>query len=166
MVHRHTRDIFRMALTLGRANCLQEPNNFILRYFCFGGRHGLQKDNIFSPWMKVQSLEKQLLLRETTNSLQYLELLNGLTHGALQEKLKDAAEVCKGLEDVVGSVRGFLQANKQMWLFVLSSKSVCTLVGQCLVCGNGLEQSLEAFCMCVATYHTIFPMSAFFKVGL
>lgn len=39
-------------------------------------------------------------------------LFNGFTYGLLQAKLIDGADVCKGLEDVVGSVRGFLAANK------------------------------------------------------
>ena len=33
-------------------------------------------------------------------------------YGVVQAKLREGAEVCKGLEDVVGSVRGFLTANK------------------------------------------------------
>jgi hypothetical protein len=33
-------------------------------------------------------------------------------YGGVQAKLRDGAEVCKGLEDVVLSVRGFLAANK------------------------------------------------------
>jgi len=33
-------------------------------------------------------------------------------YGVVQSKLLGGAEVCKGLEDVVGSVRGFLTANK------------------------------------------------------
>ena len=33
-------------------------------------------------------------------------------YGVVQAKLCESAEVCKGLEDVVGSVRGFLNANK------------------------------------------------------
>ena len=33
-------------------------------------------------------------------------------YGGVQSKLREGAEVCKGLEDVVGSVRGFLAANK------------------------------------------------------
>ena len=37
---------------------------------------------------------------------------NGWTNGALQSKLIDGGNECKGLEDVVGSVRGFLAANK------------------------------------------------------
>ena len=33
-----------------------------------------------------------------------------VTYGALQGKLKGAAETTKGIEDIVGSVRGFLKA--------------------------------------------------------
>ena len=36
----------------------------------------------------------------------------GLTNGALQTKLIECGDEAKGLEDVVGSVRGFLAANK------------------------------------------------------
>ena len=32
------------------------------------------------------------------------------TYGALQLKLKDAGETTKAIEDIVGSVRGFLKA--------------------------------------------------------
>ena len=49
------------------------------------------------------------MFRETTSLLQFF---NGLTNGALQAKLLQGADDCKGLEDVVGSVRGFLAANK------------------------------------------------------
>ena len=51
---------------------------------------------------KVQSLEKQTLC---------YSFFNRLINGVLQSKLIEAGEVCKGLEDVVGSVRGFLKAN-------------------------------------------------------
>jgi len=33
-------------------------------------------------------------------------------YGVVQAKITEGVEVCKGLEDVVGSVRGFLNANK------------------------------------------------------
>ena len=52
---------------------------------------------------------KGSVFRET---ISLLELCNGLVNGALQAKLIEGAEVCKGLEDVVGGVRGFLAANK------------------------------------------------------
>ena len=54
-------------------------------------------------------LEEGSVFGET---ISLLELCNGLVNGALQSKLIEGAEVCKGLEDVVGSVRGFLAANK------------------------------------------------------
>ena len=54
-------------------------------------------------------LEEGSVFRET---ISLLELGNGFANGALQSKLLGGAEVCKGLEDVVGSVCGFLAANK------------------------------------------------------
>ena len=57
----------------------------------------------------VLFLEEGSVFRET---ISLLELCNGLANGAVQSKLIEGAEVCKGLEDVVGSVRGFLAANK------------------------------------------------------
>ena len=62
----------------------------------------LYENIICSVFRRVQPLEKQLPCY----------IFNGLTYGALQEKLLTGADDCKGLEDVVGSVRGFLQANK------------------------------------------------------
>jgi len=52
---------------------------------------------------RVQSLESQPLCHS---------FFNRLTNGALQGKLLDAGNVCKELDGVVGSVRGFLNANK------------------------------------------------------
>ena len=33
-----------------------------------------------------------------------------LSHGVMQSKLQEGGSVCKGLEDIVGSVKGFLKA--------------------------------------------------------
>ena len=54
-------------------------------------------------------LEEGSVFRET---ISLLELCNGLANGALQSELIEGAEVAKSLEVVVGSVRGFLAANK------------------------------------------------------
>ena len=43
-------------------------------------------------------------------SLGNAALSDRVTYGALLDKLKGAAETTKGIEDIVGSVRGFLKA--------------------------------------------------------
>jgi hypothetical protein len=63
----------------------------------------LYRNTICFVFRRVQSLEKQLPC---------YSLFKGLANGALQTKLLECGKTCKGLEDVVGSVRGFLQANK------------------------------------------------------
>ena len=35
-----------------------------------------------------------------------------LTYGALQTKLGEGGSMCKGLEDIVGSVKGYLRAQQ------------------------------------------------------
>ncbi len=53
---------------------------------------------------KVQSLEEQPLCA--------IQFLNRLINGVLQSKLGLAVETCQGLQNVVGSVKGFLSAQK------------------------------------------------------
>jgi len=67
----------------------QGKKQFHFRMMWFGN------SNVF-VFRKVQSLEF---------------FFYSLTYGALQTKLGDGGSVCKGLEDIVGSVRGFLRAN-------------------------------------------------------
>jgi len=69
---------------------------------------GLGQDMIYRNTVCWSSEDCSVFRR----TISLLELFHGLTYGALQSKLAGAGDVCKGLEDVVGSVRGFLTANK------------------------------------------------------
>ena len=55
-------------------------------------------------------MELKWLCLYGAQSLENAAFSNRLTYGALQLKLKGAGETTKAIEDIVGSVRGFLKA--------------------------------------------------------
>ena len=63
----------------------------------FRRKHVLCNSSVFLCLYGVQSLGNAALS-------------DRVTYGALSGKLKGAAETTKGIEDIVGSVRGFLKA--------------------------------------------------------
>ena len=63
----------------------------------FRRKHVLWNSSVFLCLYGVQSLGDAALS-------------DRVTYGALQGKLKDAAETTKEIEDIVGSVKGFLKA--------------------------------------------------------
>ena len=64
---------------------------------CFRRKHVLWNSSVFLCLYGVQSLGNAALS-------------DRVAYGSLQGKLKEAAETTKGIEDIVGSVRGFLKA--------------------------------------------------------
>ena len=101
MVHRTKRNyVFRGDLTLGWPKIV------------LGGTFSLQGEVVWEH--KGFFVEAELVLSLVRFSLQRnsppATFLNRLNYGVVQSKLGDAGGVCKGLEDVVGSVRGFLRA--------------------------------------------------------
>ena len=64
---------------------------------CFRRKHVLWNSSVFLCLYGVQSLGNAALS-------------DRVTYGSLQGKMKEAGETTKGIEDIVGSVRGFLKA--------------------------------------------------------
>ena len=105
MVHRHKTKMCFGDFDFRKTQLSLEEHTKFMLILLVGDKHMHYKTNTFCfVFRRVQSLEKQLLC--------YSVVYNGLAYGALQIKLLEGADVCKGLEDVVGSVRGFLAANK------------------------------------------------------